>query len=103
MNTIAIKNPEESQVLGEIAATDPGEVEAIVASAVAARRDWSSRPVGEGAAMLDRASDLLEVERPELGPLLAAESGKPLAQSEFEVGGGIHFLHGNAEAGRRLA
>ena len=103
VNTVAIKNPEESQVLGEIEATEPGDVDGIVAFGVAARRDWSSRPVAERAAMLDRAADLLEVERPELGPLLAAESGKPLAQAEFEVGGGIHFLRGNADEGRRLA
>lgn len=103
MTTIEIRNPEESEVLGEITLTDPAAVAGIVERAVAARRDWSDRPVAERAAALDRAADALETEHRELGRLLAAESGKPLAQAEFEVGGGIHFLRGNAIEGRRLA
>ncbi|MDQ2623302.1 MAG: aldehyde dehydrogenase family protein [Actinomycetota bacterium] len=103
MSTIEIRNPEESEVLGEIALTDPAAVPEIVSRAVAARKGWSSLPVAERAAALDRAADALELEHEELGRLLAAESGKPLGQAEFEVGGGIHFLRGNAIEGRRLA
>lgn len=103
MNSYQIKDPEETNVLGEVELTDPAAVEGIVGDAAAARRSWSSRPVAERAALLDKAADLLEAERDELGSILAAESGKPISQSEFEVGGGIHFLRGNAEEGRRLA
>jgi len=103
MNALEITNPQGTETLGEVHLSDPAEVAAVVAVAVSARRGWSSRPVAERAAILDRAAESLEAEREELGRLLAAESGKPLAQAEFEVGGGIHFLHGNAEEGRRLA
>jgi len=103
MTTIEIRNPEESEVLGEIALTDPDAVAGKVERAVRARKAWSDTPVAERAAALDRAADALEHEQKELGRLLAAESGKPLAQAEFEVGGGIHFLRGNAIEGRRLA
>lgn len=103
VNTLEISNPQGTEVLGEVQLSDPAEVAAVVAAAAAARKDWSERPVAERAALLDAAADSLEGEREELGRLLAAESGKPLPQAEFEVGGGIHFLHGNAEEGRRLA
>lgn len=103
MSTIEIRNPEESEVLGAISLTDPADVPGIVSRAVAARKGWSGLPVAERAAALDRAADALELEQEELGRLLAAESGKPLGQAEFEVGGGIHFLRGNAIEGRRLA
>lgn len=103
MNMLEITNPQKTEILGEIPLTDPADVAGVVATAVAARRAWTERPVAERAAILDKAADLLESEREELSRLLAAESGKPLAQSEFEVGSGIHFLHGNAEEGRRLA
>lgn len=103
MNMLEITNPQKTEILGEIPLTDPADVAGVVATAVAARRAWTGRPVAERAAILDKAADLLESEREELSRLLAAESGKPLAQSEFEVGSGIHFLHGNAEEGRRLA
>lgn len=103
MTTIEIRNPEESEVLGEITLTDPADVPMIVERAVGARKAWAELPVAERAAALDRAADALEPEQAELGRLLSAESGKPLAQAEFEVGGGIHFLRGNAIEGRRLA
>ena len=103
MANFQVKNPEETEVLGEIELTDPGDVAAIVERARAARKSWSSRPVAERAACLDAAADSLVPHQEELAKLLAAESGKPIAQSDFEVGGGIHFLHGNAEEGRRLA
>ncbi len=102
MNTLEIKNPEEDRSLGEVELTDPASVPAIVERAAAARKSWSSRPMAERADLLDAAADLLEDERQSLGELLAAESGKPLAQALFEAGGGIHFLRGNAIEGRRL-
>jgi acyl-CoA reductase-like NAD-dependent aldehyde dehydrogenase len=103
VNAHEIRNPQGTEVLGEVHLSDPAEVAAVVSVAAAARKAWSERPVAERAALLDAAADSLEGERGELGRLLAAESGKPLPQAEFEVGGGIHFLHGNAEEGRRLA
>lgn len=102
MSIVDVKNPEGTELLGEVELTDPGEVAGIVERAVAARRDWSERPVAERAALLDQAADLLEPEQESLGRLLALESGKPIGQAEFEVGGGIHFLRGNAIEGRRL-
>lgn len=102
-STLEITTPQGDRTLGEVTLTDPGDVPGIVSVAASARRSWSERPVAERAAMLDAAAASLEGEREELGRLLAAESGKPLGQAEFEVGGGIHFLHGNAEEGRRLA
>jgi acyl-CoA reductase-like NAD-dependent aldehyde dehydrogenase len=102
-STLEITDPQGDRILGEVTLTDPGDVAGIVEVAASARRDWSERPVAERAALLDAAAASLESEREQLGELLAAESGKPLAQAEFEVGGGIHFLHGNAEEGRRLA
>ena len=103
MNTAEITNPEGTNVLGEVELTDPNEMSAIVARAADARKSWTARPVAERADLLDAAADLLEKELDPLGELLAAESGKPIAQANFEVGGGVHFLRGNAIEGRRLA
>ena len=102
MSIVEIKNPEGTELLGEVELTDPAEVAGVVEKAVAARRQWAGLPVAERAAMLDRAADLLEPELETLGRLLSLESGKPIGQAEFEVGGGVHFLRGNAIEGRRL-
>ncbi len=103
MARLEITDPSGGETLGEVELTDPAEVEGIVSRAVGAKLAWRETPVAERAAMLDRAADSLEARQAELGTLLAAESGKPLGQAEFEVGGGIHFLRGNAIEGRRLA
>ena len=103
MSRLEITDPQGEVALGEVEVTDPSAVEGVVARAVEAKLDWRETPVAERAAALDRAADALEPLQAELGTLLAAESGKPLGQAEFEVGGGIHFLRGNAIEGRRLA
>ncbi|HEY7256382.1 MAG TPA: aldehyde dehydrogenase family protein [Solirubrobacterales bacterium] len=98
----SITTPDAKEALGEVALTAPSDVEAIVAAASDSQGRWRELPVAERARILDTAARALEPEAPELGRLLAAESGKPLAQAEFEIGGAIALLHGNAEEGRRL-
>lgn len=102
MNTVEIRNPEGTELLGEVELTDPAEVAAVVGRAVKARRAWTEMPIGRRADLLDAAAALLEPEVEPLGRLLASESGKPIGQATNEVRGGLHFLRGNATEGRRL-
>ncbi len=102
MNVHAITNPEQYEVLGEVSLTDPVDVPVIVAAAQAAQREWAERPVAERADLLDAAAELLVPDRGELTTLLSSESGKPIAQAEFEVRASIGLIHGNAEEGRRM-
>jgi len=102
LSTVEVRNPEGTELLGEVELTDPADAAGVVERAVSAKRAWAGQPVAERAAALDRAADLLEPELDSLGRLLSLESGKPIGQAEFEVGGGVHFLRGNAIEGRRL-
>ncbi|MDQ5895310.1 MAG: hypothetical protein QG596_1571 [Actinomycetota bacterium] len=102
MSILEIRNPEGTELLGEVKLTDPGDVAGIVARAVAARREWTELPIGRRADLLDAAAALLEPEVESLGRLLASESGKPIGQATNEVRSGLHFLRGNAAEGRRL-
>ncbi len=89
-------------MLGEIAVTPVAEVAAVVERARAAQAGWAELPVSERAAVLEVAADLLEPDAEAMANLLAAESGKPIGQSRFEVGGAIRLLRANAAEGRRL-
>jgi len=95
--------PDSSEELGAVELTPAERVQEAVDRAVAAQRAWARLPVHERAAALERAAAALEPVAGELAELLAAESGKPLGQAEFEVGGAIALLRGNAQEGRRLA
>lgn len=102
MSIVEVRNPEGTELLGEVEVNEPADVATVVDRAVSVRKSWSRLPVAERAAMLDRAAAILEPEQDALGRLLSLESGKPIGQADFEVGGGIHFLRGNAIEGRRL-
>jgi acyl-CoA reductase-like NAD-dependent aldehyde dehydrogenase len=98
-----VTTPDGAEALGEVILSPPSEVEAVVTSAAEARPAWQQLPIAQRAEILDSAARSLAPEVAEMGQLLAAESGKPLAQAAFEVRGAIGLLHGNAEEGRRLA
>jgi acyl-CoA reductase-like NAD-dependent aldehyde dehydrogenase len=97
-----ITPPDSAEQLGAAAITPPEDVAAIVDEAAAAAREWAEQPVAARAAMLEAAASALEPEAEELGRLLAAESGKPLAQARFEVRAAIELQRANAAEGRRL-
>lgn len=94
--------PDSAEELGKVRLTDPDAVPGIVADAREAQREWGRRPLAERAAILELAADSLAGQKEELGRLLAAESGKPLAQADFEIGGAIGLLRANAFEARRL-
>jgi len=98
----AVQGPLAAEPLGEVALTAPDAVKRVVAAARDAAEEWAGRTLRERADLLEAAADLLEPDSPRLGELLAAESGKPIAQAEFEVGASIGLLRGNAAVGRRL-
>lgn len=103
MTEIQVRGPLGADVLGTAATTAPQDVQAIVDAARAAQPAWSRRTLADRADMLEAAADSLSPHEDELGVLLAAESGKPLAQARFEVHCAIGLLRGNAQVGRRMA
>ncbi len=101
MNTFEVTNPEGTERLGEVALTPVSEVSEVVGRAVEAQREWARTPVADRAGFLEAAAAALQVEAEEIGLLLAGESGKPVGQAGFEVGGAAALLRGNAVEGRR--
>jgi len=82
--------------------TPPTEVAAVVGRAVAAQPAWAARRPGERADIIARAAALLDQRGNDLALLLAEESGKILAQSQFEFRFSAALARGNAERLRAL-
>jgi acyl-CoA reductase-like NAD-dependent aldehyde dehydrogenase len=97
-----IAGPTGDAELGEVGLTPAADVHAAVAVARQAQPAWGRLPACDRAALLDSAADLLAPREDELGELLAAESGKPLAQARFEVHASIGLMRANAEEARRV-
>ncbi|MDO8211857.1 aldehyde dehydrogenase [Conexibacter sp. CPCC 206217] len=94
-------DPLEREQLGEIELTDPTAVQGVVDAARAAQETWSRTTLAERADRLEAAADALRPRAEQLGELLARESGKPLAQAQFELRASIGLLADNARVGRR--
>lgn len=78
-------------VVGSVTeATDEDAAEAMTFAA-AAFRGWSETPAGERAAILERASDMLQRQLPELVALIAREGGRTQADAVSEVREAIDF------------
>ena len=78
-------NPATGELVAEYREHEPEEVDRFVEIADAASRSWRELDFGARAAVLQRASGLLESRADELAVLMAREMGKPVAQGTAEA------------------
>ncbi len=100
LTTSIVHDPLEREQLGEVELSGPAAVQGIVDAARAAQAVGANDP-RRTRRPTEAAADALRPEAETLGELLARESGKPLAQAQFEVRASIGLLADNARVGRR--
>lgn len=100
--TLAVRNPADGTMVGEVANLDGAAAESAVTAASAAVRPWSARPAKERARILRLWSDLMLAHAEDLARILTAEQGKPLAEARGEVAYAAGFLEWFAEEARRV-
>jgi RHH-type proline utilization regulon transcriptional repressor/proline dehydrogenase/delta 1-pyrroline-5-carboxylate dehydrogenase len=89
-----IVNPAKpGEGVGSVVEATASQVSAAVGIAVKAQSAWAKRPVGERAAILERAADLYEENAVEFFALATREAGKSLADGVSEVREAVDFLH----------
>jgi succinate-semialdehyde dehydrogenase/glutarate-semialdehyde dehydrogenase len=82
---ITVVDPATEEEVGTYTEHGPEQIEAALATADAAFRDWRKRPVQERADVLVAVAGVLRERASELSQLVTREVGKPLAESAFEV------------------
>jgi RHH-type proline utilization regulon transcriptional repressor/proline dehydrogenase/delta 1-pyrroline-5-carboxylate dehydrogenase len=80
----------------------PASLETLVVGTRDAGREWASRGAEVRAWILHQAAAALETRRGDLVAVMAAETGKTIAEADVEVSEAIDFAHYYAEAARRL-
>jgi aldehyde dehydrogenase (NAD+) len=75
---IDVVNPATEQVIDQVPAGDPAEVDAAVAAARNAFGGWAATPVAERAGFLDAAHGLLADRADDIAATIAADMGSPL-------------------------
>jgi betaine-aldehyde dehydrogenase len=100
---LVVENPATEETVVTVASADPGQVEAAIASARGAWRQWSQTPAAERAELLHEVANRLRARTDELAALMTTEGGKPLVENSDEVGWTAAAFDYYAEIGRDSA
>ena len=87
--------------VGSVAEATLADVERAVGIALRDGMVWARTPIGERAACLERAADLIEEERAALIALLVREAGRTLANAQGEIREAADFCRYYASEARR--
>ncbi len=96
-----VKNKATGETLGTVPRCGAAETRRAIEAAKAAFPAWAARPAKERGKILRRLADLMVANTEDLGRLMTAEQGKPLAEAKGEVGYAASFYEWFGEEGRR--
>ncbi|MFD0987124.1 bifunctional proline dehydrogenase/L-glutamate gamma-semialdehyde dehydrogenase PutA [Methyloligella solikamskensis] len=97
----AITSPHDRQIeIGQCRNSDSDAVEAALDAAQAAAPDWDRRGGEERAAILEKAADLMEADRPAMMALLVREAGKTLENAQSDLREAVDHLRYAASQAR---
>ena len=100
--TIDVTNPANGEAVATVANGDAADAVRAVEAAAEAFKSWSNIPAKQRAVLLRNWYDLLIANADDLGAIMTAEQGKPLAESIAEVGSGASFIEYYAEESKRV-
>ena len=100
--TFAVTNPARGDVIANVADLSRAQVADTIAKAEAAQKEWAQWTGKERATVLRRWFDLMMANQDDLGTILTAEQGKPLAEAKGEIAYGASFIEFFAEEAKRI-
>ncbi|MDQ1494058.1 MAG: benzaldehyde dehydrogenase, partial [Actinomycetota bacterium] len=90
--TLDVRDKASGETFAVVGLADGADVDAAVASAAAAQRDWAARPYSERAAVLRAVAAELTARGPEFRELIMRETGCIAGKADYEVGGAASEL-----------
>ena len=97
-----VNDPATGLKLADVANLGPADAEAAIAAANAAWGPWKTKTAKERSIILRKWYDLLMANQDDLGRIMTAEQGKPLAEAKGEVAYGASFVEWFAEEAKRV-
>ncbi|WP_174838947.1 MULTISPECIES: NAD-dependent succinate-semialdehyde dehydrogenase [unclassified Ruegeria] len=98
---LAVTNPATGELIGHVPKLGADETAEAIAAAEEARHGWAKRTAKERSQVLRRWYELMMENQSDLGAILTAEQGKPLAEATGEIAYGASFIEWFAEEARR--
>ena len=100
--TFDVTNPARGDVIAGVADLSRAQVAQAIDKAVAAQKDWAKKTGKERAQILRKWFDLMMEHQDDLGTILTAEQGKPLAEAKGEIAYGASFIEFFGEEAKRI-
>src|SRR5260370_6585948 len=100
--TAEVNNPATGEILGTVPMMGVTETRRAIAGAKNAWGDWRRRTAKERRVILRKWHDLMLANVGDLGTLMTAEQGKPLAESKGEIAYAAGFIEWFAEEAKRV-
>jgi succinate-semialdehyde dehydrogenase / glutarate-semialdehyde dehydrogenase len=100
--TVKVNNPATGETLGSVPMMTANDTRRAIEAAKNAFIDWSRKPAKERSTLLRRWHDLIMSNVEDLGALMTAEQGKPLAEAKGEVAYAASFIEWFGEEAKRV-
>ena len=100
--TFDVVNPARGDVIARVADLSRAEVGRAIAASAEAMKGWAARTAKERAQVLRKWFDLMMENQDDLGRILTAEQGKPLAEAKGEIAYGASFIEWFGEEAKRV-
>lgn len=100
--SFAVTNPSTGERIAEVADMTPDDTARAIDIAYEAQSGWQRKTAKDRSLILLKWYDLMMEHQEDLGKILTAEMGKPLAEAKGEIAYGASFIQWFAEEGRRV-
>ena len=100
--TFDVLNPARGDVVAKVANLSRAQVADAIAHAEKAQKEWAKWTGKERAGVLRKWFDLMMENQDDLGAILTAEQGKPLAEAKGEIAYGAGFIEFFGEEAKRI-
>jgi succinate-semialdehyde dehydrogenase/glutarate-semialdehyde dehydrogenase len=100
--TFAVTNPARGDVIARVPDLTRADAARAIEAADIARHEWAARTGKERAAILRKWADLCMANQDDLGAILTAEMGKPLAEAKGEIAYGAGYIEWFGEEAKRI-
>ncbi|NPD14646.1 NAD-dependent succinate-semialdehyde dehydrogenase [Xinfangfangia sp. D13-10-4-6] len=101
-STFEIVNPARGDVIARVPNLGRAETARAIAAAEKGQKAWAARTGKERSQILRKWFDLMMANQDDLGTILTAEMGKPLAEAKGEIAYGASFIEWFAEEAKRV-
>jgi succinate-semialdehyde dehydrogenase/glutarate-semialdehyde dehydrogenase len=101
-STFPVVNPARGDVICQVPNLGRTETARAIAAAAKAQKEWAARTGKERSQIMRKWFDLMMANQDDLGTILCAEMGKPLAEAKGEIAYGASFIEWFGEEAKRV-